>query len=216
MARHENFTLRAEQREILGSQVNALRRSGSVPVVVYGPKTRSQPLQVDARELSRVIQQAGGTRIIHLQVDGARSAHTVLAREVQRHPVRHDILHVDFLEVALDQPIRAMVPVVLGGKINQAELPGAYAQQLLNEVEVEALPADLVPQFTVDVSGLAGAHAAIYVRDLHADNVTILTAPDEMVVHVAIPVAEAEEVEEVEIEPSVEAEGEPSAAATED
>ncbi|MBZ0289687.1 MAG: 50S ribosomal protein L25, partial [Anaerolineae bacterium] len=99
----ENYVLEAQPRTVVGKKVGALRRSGMVPVIVYGPQTEPINLQIEYRPLQIALMKAGGTNLIDIRYDGG--SQVVLAREVQRDVLRGDIMHVDFFAVDLKAKI---------------------------------------------------------------------------------------------------------------
>ncbi|MDQ4078494.1 MAG: 50S ribosomal protein L25 [Chloroflexota bacterium] len=196
----EQITLFAQPREVTGKAVKRLRRQGLIPAVVYGgPVEGSLSLQVDERELGRVLGVAGASRIIDLQVDGA--SYPVLTREVQRHPTRLSILHVDFLAVRMDKLIQADIRVVLVGVSPVEENPEAVMAQVADRVTVEALPANLPTQLELDISGLSEVGQTLTAGDLPLpSDVRLVSDEDTLLVSVTTPMrapVEPEEVEEV-------------------
>src|SRR5512143_2843210 len=101
MAMSETYKLDATHREIVGKHVKQYRQAGQIPAVVYGPTFEPVKLFVNEAELRHVLAHAAGTHLIELSIDG--SPVTTLAREVQRHPIKGSILHVDFYHVAMDR-----------------------------------------------------------------------------------------------------------------
>lgn len=186
----------AEPRTVTGKKVKQLRREGYIPGVIYG---QSEPVhvQMEEIELRRALRTAGTTQLASIEVGGRE--YTVLAREIQQHVVRRDILHVDFMEVRLDVKITAEATVVSEG-MSPVEEEGLGSVTLpLHSVQIEALPDDLISELTVDVSQIQAIDDVIYVRDLpRPDNVEILTDPDTVVARFEI--MREEEEEEVEEE----------------
>lgn len=183
--------LSAQVRE--AGNPNHVRREGLVPAVVYGSKRSSQAVAVDGRELAQVLRR-GINSLIRLSV--AASEDTVMIKDIQRNPVRGNILHVDFLAVAMDELLKATVPLQITGD-EQVSEHGGIVQHQLREIEVECLPGDLPGYLTVDISELRiGQHIAA--GDLAIpETVTMLTGPSEVVITVVAPrVAEEEEEEE--------------------
>ncbi|HLS91438.1 MAG TPA: 50S ribosomal protein L25, partial [Limnochordia bacterium] len=129
-----------------------LRREGKVPAVVYGRKIGNINLAVDAGALNRLLAGGGATALVDLIIDGEQTQ-TALIREVQRQPDRDEVLHVDFHAVDMDQEVVVQVPVVLVGE-DQRESDGGIVTQLLRELEVTCLPADIPERIEADVSGL--------------------------------------------------------------
>jgi len=174
-----------------------LRREGLIPAVVYGRRRESQALAVDGRAFIQLLN-LGINTLIRLEIDGQEDA--VMIKDLQRHPVRGNITHVDFLAVALDEVLRTSVPVLVSGDDIVAQ-NGGILQHLLREVEVECLPTDVPSSVVVDVSHLrVGDH--VTVADLTFEtSVTLLTPADELIASVAAPrMAEVDEVEDEEDE----------------
>lgn len=194
----EAVTLDAKERKTIGKQVKALRRQGLLPAVMYGVGVEPLPLELDEKVASRVLANVGKSTLIDLKV--GKDTHTVLVREFQRDVIRRNILHVDFLVVAMDVVIGAVVPVVLVGESQAVEELGGIVVSGLNEIEVEALPSDLPEKVTVDIETLVSMNDVITAGDLVlGERVTLITDPDETIANVIAQMVE-EEVEEVEVE----------------
>ena len=190
----ESLSLQAEPRSVTGKKVKGLRRLGLTPIHVYGRGIEPAALQADATTLRKIVSQAGSN--IPVTVEGEGSSRFAFIREVQRHPLTEDILHVDFLQVPLTETIRSEVPVYLIGEAPAVRLMDGALNQALNSLQVESLPL-AVPQFVeVDVSSLEDFERSIYVSDISlGDNVTILNDPEELVARVNAPAAAVEEAE---------------------
>lgn len=188
--------LHAERRTLVGKKVKRLRRQGLVPGVVYGGSLNGAiPVQVDRRELVKTLQVAGTTSLIQLEVNGENTALATLVREVQRDAISHEILHVDFQAVRMDEPIRVDVPVHIVGEAPPVKRGEAIVTQLIETIDLEALPAQLPHEIVVDVSSLENIGDLLTVGDLPLPpGVKVYTDPDVPVV-VVQPLA-AEEVEE--------------------
>ncbi len=161
------------------------RFSGQVPAILYGRGIEPIPLLVDGREILRSLHtEAGANVLINLEVDGTR--YLTLAREIQRHPVRGDLLHVDFVNVSRDVKIHADIPVHLTGEAHGVK-EGGVLEHHLWELKIEALPTQLPPAIEVEVSGLGiGEH--LRVGDVAVPGgVEILTSPEEIIVSVVEP-----------------------------
>jgi large subunit ribosomal protein L25 len=202
----EQVELQAQKRHVFGKKVKRLRAQGLIPAIIYGRETEPIPIQVEERELIQTLQRAGANRIIAIKVDGGEP-HLTLAREIQRDFITHKVLHVDFQEVVMTRTIVTEVPIHLEGTPPPVERGEAILQQMLDSIEVEALPMDLIPGITIDVSGLEEIDDAILVGDLELpERIKVLNEPDEMIVRVAHLEREEEEVveevpeEEVEVE----------------
>ena len=151
----DNITISAEKRERVGKgSARAVRRAGQVPAVIYGDKKEPLGITIEAREITRIVHQAGiYGRLLDVKLDGA--THTVLTRDIQFHPVTDNVLHLDFLRVSGSAKVAVAVAVEF---INEEICPGLKVGGMLNVVryEVELLcPATSIPEkITVDLSGL--------------------------------------------------------------
>jgi large subunit ribosomal protein L25 len=198
----DRLTIDAESRTITGKNVKRLRWDGIIPAVIYGigePAT----IQLDNRILRRVLRKAGSTNLIDISLAG--ETRTVLAREIQQHLTRGDLIHVDFLEVDVKVKITAEASLVL---VNQsAPMAEGLGSDVLStqSVEIEALPDDLVAEIEVDTSLITSTGKVVTVRDLPIPKgVTILTDDDTVVARFVYTRLEtAEEEEEEEFDPTV-------------
>jgi large subunit ribosomal protein L25 len=198
--------LNAEERTLRGSHLKALRREGILPAVVYGAGIESTAIELDQHEASKILATVGGSTLVTLNI--GKEKHRVLVREIQRDVIRLDILHVDFLKVAMDVKIRTMVPVELVGEAPVVYELGGLLVTGLSEIEVEALPSDLPERVTVDIGSLVSMDDSITVADLvFGEGVEVLTSPDELIASAVYQVEE--EIEEEEVEEIFEEEGEP-------
>lgn len=197
----EAMKLSAKKRTRIGKRVKALRQEGVLPGVMYGAGIEAVPIEMDWVEASRLLDRASRSTLIELSVDGDQ--HTVLVRDFQRDVIRRDYQHVDFLNVAMDVRIRAEVPIELVGSAPALKEAGVVLVTGVSEVEVEALPADLMDRITVDLESLVEIDDSITVADLYlGENVEVITDADELVARV---IYQAEEViEEPELEEELE------------
>ncbi len=190
----DRLAIDAAPRTVVGKKVKQLRREGLIPAVIYGindPIT----IQMDNILLRRVLRRAGTTNLINISVDG--DTRTVLARDIQQHLTRGDLIHVDFQEVDLKVKITAEASLVLVGRSQMMEDALGSDVLSLNSVEIEALPDDLIAEIEVDVSQMKSADEPIYVSDLVVpDGVTILTDPETAVARFEYARLEEEEEEE--------------------
>ena len=200
----EALELKAELREDKGkSYARKIRREGFLPCVLYGSDTETLPLAVKTKDLDKVIKRGGDNVLIKVKVDGKE--YNTLLREVQRHPVKDELLHADLYSISLREKLTTTVELQVVGDAPGAE-EGGVLQQALREVEIECLPANIPDYIEVDVSNLHFGES-MNAGDLDpSEGVEILTDPEETVVSV---VAVREEVEEpVEVEEEELEEGE--------
>ncbi len=183
--------IEANPRTVIGKQVKALRRSGQLPAILYGVGSAPQTLQLPAHETELILQKVSGSTLIDLKI--GKKTHKVLVREVQREVISRKPIHVDFLEVAMDVTIRAVVPIELVGEAPAVRELGGVLVSGLNDIEVEALPSNLPDRISVDLSGLETFDDSITVGDLVVEEgVTILTEPEEAIANVVYQMEEEE------------------------
>ena len=191
--------IKLDPRTVTGKKVKRLRREGYVPVHMYGAGADASIHQIEAKVLLRVLPQVGTNVPLTVEVEGQKGDTVCFVREVQRHPVSEDVLHVDFLRVDVSQTIQSEVPVLLIGTAPAVPNMGGTLLQPLQAILVESLPLDVPESFSVDVTALDDFEKAVYVRDVTiVTGVTLLTDPDELIARVSAPRIEIEEVEEEE------------------
>lgn len=212
---NESATLTARTRTTSGKgAARQLRRSGQLPAVVYGRREEAESLALDTHELSRLLSRIhAATTVIDLEVDGGEPR-PVLIREIQRHPYRPQLLHVDFFEIRADVKIRVAVPLHLLETPAGVEV-GGILQQLRHEIEVECLPNEIPAEFTIDVSALEIGDS-LQVSAVDTGEVDVLDDEAVTICTVVPPaVEEVEEEEEEEVEELEEGEAEADAEAPE-
>lgn len=163
-----NARLTATPRTEAGKGVaRALRREGRVPAVVYGRNRSAQPLSVSTRELERLLGRiVAASTVIELELDGGGVSRTLI-REIQRHPFKRTILHVDFQELVAGERVTVKVPIVLQGIPQGVRLGGGMLDQVLYEVEVECDPASIPSHVELAVDDLQVAQV------LHVGNLDL-------------------------------------------
>lgn len=160
----KKHSLKATKRDDLGRKVKKLRLLGQIPATVYGKNIKSVSITVPADTFAKTYGQAGETGLIELSVDG--SLRPVLVHHVQKDPVTWAILHIEFHQVDLKEKVHADVPLELTGESPAVTEKRGVLLTILDEVEVEALPTDLVDKIEVDVSGLAEVNQEVKIGDL--------------------------------------------------
>jgi large subunit ribosomal protein L25 len=192
------YKLAAENRSDAGKgAARRLRASGRVPAVLYGHGTKPRHLSVDARQFGQALRTDAGVNVL-IELEVGRDRHLALAKEIQRHPVRGQFLHVDFIQVRRGEKVHVQVPVHLVGEAPGVR-EGGIADQDLYQVNVEAEVTAVPEAVDADVSGL-GIGDVLRVADLKAPGgAVILDDPEASVVSVVAPTVEPEpEVEEEE------------------
>ncbi len=197
------ITLHADTGRPTGSRASGrLRAEGKVPGTVYGLQKDPASVSVVWRDLRHVLTgEAGLNALIDLEISG--STELVIVKEMQRHPVRRDVLHVDFLRVSRDQEITVEVPVVLHGEATEVLSHDGQVDQALYHLAISAKPADIPNEIGIDISGLKIGDA-IRVGDVELPpGVTTEADPEDAIVSASVSqeadlgeVPEAEEAEE--------------------
>ncbi|MFI5183131.1 MAG: 50S ribosomal protein L25 [Vicinamibacteria bacterium] len=180
----------AQGRAESGKNVNRrLRAQGLIPGVLYGAAKKSIAVAVSPKEITTILRSASGENtLFDLEIEGKRRK--VILKEFQLEPVKGQLLHADFYEVALDRLLAVKVHVEIQGTPVGVKVQGGILDFVTRELEVECLPTDIPDKIVVDVSALElGKH--VRVSDLTAPpKVKLLTAPEVVVVHVVAPRAE--------------------------
>ncbi|MEO7456375.1 MAG: 50S ribosomal protein L25 [Gemmatimonadaceae bacterium] len=158
-------SLSAESRSDTGKGVaRKLRAAGRVPGVIYGHAREAQGLSVVARDLDKLLSGIStSSTVVELSLAGGKT--NTLIREVQRHPFKKHILHIDFQELVAGEKVTVSVPLVFVGTPEGVRLSGALLEQIVHSIEILADPASIPNHVDVDVSHLAMGHS-LHVRDL--------------------------------------------------
>jgi large subunit ribosomal protein L25 len=202
----EQIELAAQPRSITGKKVKRLRSEGLMPLVVYGRETEPVNIQATAYEVARAFAESRG-QLIELHIEGESEPRMVLARDIQRDVLSGAFLHADLYQVDIREKVQVEVRLSFVGEPALVDTGEAVLSVVLNSVEVECLPTDILQSVEVDVSTLVTMDDAIYVRDLAVpDTIELLTDGDEMIARLQYVMEEEEEEEEEEFElaPSVE------------
>ena len=203
----EQVSLRAETGRTLGSRPSRrLRREGAVPAVVYGRGLEPVSVAVNRRDLYGALHtEAGLNALINLEV--GKDAFLTVAREIQRDPVRGEIVHLDFLQISLDETIQAEVGIeYLGEPAGVVE--GGIVETVRTSVMIEALPTAIPSSIALDISGLSIGDSASVVDLPELEGVSYVDDPESTLVTVTVPAAVEAEEEALEGEEGEEIEGE--------
>src|SRR6478735_8991398 len=186
-------SLSAETRTESGKGVaRKLRAAGRVPGVIYGHAREAQSLSLVARDLEKLLSQiAVSSTVVELSLAGATTR--TLIREIQRHPFKKNILHVDFQEMVAGEKVTVKVPLVFVGVPEGVRLSGALLEQILHSIEVLVDPASIPNHIDVDVTNLAMGHS-LHVRELVLpEGLEVLTDEDTTICAVIAPRAVVDE-----------------------
>ena len=209
-------TVKLDPRTITGKKVKQLRRQGVIPVHLYGADIQPSNLQIDGRALNRLLPQVGTNIPVSIEVEDQEMENICFVREVQRHPVTDEVIHVDFLRVDVTRTVSAEVPLALTGVSPAVTQMAGTLLQNIQSLSIEALPMDMPAEVPVDISVLIDFDTTLLVGDIEVPgNVTVLNDPEETLVRVAPPRLEVETFDDEELEEGAE-EGEEGAEETED
>ena len=160
-----------------------VRRDGRIPAVVYGAGKSAIPVAVDPRHVSRILHSATGhNSVFDLAVDGEKTKAMIV--DWQYEPIKGSLLHIDLKRIAMDQKLRVNVPIELVGEPAGVKQQGGLLEQIIREVEIECLPADIPNQIELNVAELVFG-VVLRVSDLpKSDKVRFVTDSDQPVAHI--------------------------------
>lgn len=187
-------TLSATRRTGTGKgNARSLRREGQIPGVIYGHARKSQPLTIAERDLDKLLSRiSADNTVVELSIDGGTSR--ALIREIQRHPFKRMILHIDFQELVAGERMTVRVPVRLVGIPVGVRLSGGVVDHTLRELTISVDPAHMPNQIDIDITDL-DVGGSIHVSDVKVpEGVIVLDDPGAAVVVVATPRAAVEAV----------------------
>jgi len=158
-------SLAAKTRDTIGTgNARKLRQNGEVPAVIYGHSRNAQSLSLNARELEKLLTQIAGTStVVELSLDG-KTARTLI-REVQRHPFKKQIIHVDFQELVAGEKVTLRVPLRFHGTPIGVRENGGILEETMHQISLRVDPASIPDHIDVDVTAIAIGHS-IHIRDL--------------------------------------------------
>jgi large subunit ribosomal protein L25 len=195
----ENPKITAALRTVTGRAVKRLRHAGLTPATIYGHKFEPISIELSTLELNKMFAHAGESSLVEIVI--GENNYPVIFKNPQFHPISSDLIHIDCYKVNLKEKITTTVPVELIGE-SLAVKNGNTLMQILDEIEIEALPSDLPEKIIIDITPLVEIDDKVTVAELNIDRnlVEVKNAPEQVVV-----IIEAQRVEE---EPVVVAEEE--------
>ena len=176
-----------------------LRKHGFIPAVLYGAGLESLTIAVDPKQMKRILaSEAGHNTIFDLSAGGDSGKAMIV--DWQADPIKGTLLHVDLKRIAMDQLLRVSVPVLLRGEAPGVKVQGGILEQMLREVEIECLPADIPSHIDGDVSHLVFGQTLRVSELAHSDRMKFLTDENQAIAHVTAvkEVVEAAPVEGAE------------------
>ncbi|MFH1461141.1 MAG: 50S ribosomal protein L25 [Patescibacteria group bacterium] len=189
--------LSAKLRSERGRQNKQVREQGFIPAILYGPKVKNLALMVKTIDFNRIYQEAGESTLIRLEIEGEgekdKKERAVLIHEVVRDPISDQFNHIDFNQVKMDEAISVEIPLVFIGQSEAVKSSGGILVKNIQEVEIEALPLDLIHEIEVDISALKTFEDTIRIKNLKVpEKVKLAAEPEEVVALVEPPRTEAE------------------------
>ncbi len=170
-----------------GIKSKDLRLQNLLPAEFYGKGVKNVSLQLAYGVFRRLFKTAGKNTVIELNVDG-KAKHNVLVHDIQRDPISDKLIHVDFINVRMDQVIHAKIPLKFVGLAPAVKEFGGILTYNLDEIGVKCLPKDLIHSIEVSVDSIVDLHSYVRVKDLIVpEGITVVNPPDEVVVTAVLP-----------------------------
>ena len=208
----DQLAIDISHRTTVGKKVKKLRKDGKIPIRLFGGGIDPMPMQADANLLRKILSQAGFNSPIFVNFDSSKEENVCFIREVQRHPITEELLHIDLLKVDMSKKITVEVPVRLLGVPDAVKNLGGILLQSTSTIPVSALPLSIPDSISVDVTILIDFDKSIRIKDIEfEDGVDPERDPETLIARVVPP--RIEEEEEIESE---EDEMDPDAESTED
>jgi len=187
-----SIELKAENREQFGRELKDLRAKGFIPAELYGHGLANAHVAIAKKEFIKVFKKAGESTMIDLLVAGKK--HPVMIHDVTVHPVTDEIMSIDFYQVRLDEVIQIKVPVVYIGEAPAVKEKQGVLVKAMNEIKVEALPADIPRTIEIDLTVLTDIGVDLHISDLKLPkNIKVLEDPAFVIATVTARMTEEEE-----------------------
>lgn len=185
MISQEVVAANAREGKFNKNAARRVRAKGKIPAVVYGASEPAVAIEVDPKQIQRILHSdAGHNSIFDLEIDGSTAKTKAMIVDWQYEPLKGSLLHIDLKRIALDKPIRVEVPIQLIGTAVGVKTQGGILDQVLREIEIECLPGDIPSHIDVDITELAFG-TVLRVADLpHSDKLKFLTDEDATVAHI--------------------------------
>ena len=196
------ITIKCEKRDQFGKNASRrLRREQKIPAVLYGSKIDSVPLTLDKKDIFSIMKSESGENTLFSLQYGSVTANAMI-KMLQKDPVSDELIHVDLIQIAMDEEIRVSVPFELVGSAVGVKSEGGFIDFITREVEIECLPNNIPDEIPVDISELH-LNQSLKIEDLPSlEGILYVTDSDQVIVQIQAPTTE-EEVEEEEEEEGV-------------
>jgi large subunit ribosomal protein L25 len=204
-----SLKIKGEKREVFGKNASRrLRRSGMVPVILYGAKEVNVPLTIKKTEFFQILKTETGENTV-FEVSFNSETKNAMIKELQRHPVTDEVIHADLIQIAMDKAVRVSVPVVTVGDSIGVKTEGGFVDYINREIEIECLPKDIPEHIEIDISNLHLRQSFKVGEVVVPGEVKLVSDPEDILIHIEVPAKEEEiEIEEEE-EEVIGEEGEP-------
>ncbi|MFA4941795.1 MAG: 50S ribosomal protein L25 [Patescibacteria group bacterium] len=200
----KEIKLKAQTKKKGEEKPEKLRKENFIPVILYGPDSENQELKIKKIDFEKIFELAGESSLVDLSIDDKDSV-KILIKEVQKNPIKDDILHADFYKVDMKKEITTEIPLHFVGESPAVKELGAILVKDIDGVEVECLPGDLVNHIDVDLSVLKNLHDSIKMEDLKIPTgMKLVNETNDVVAIVIEPRVEVEEPAPVEGEAAAE------------
>ncbi|MBT3666251.1 MAG: 50S ribosomal protein L25 [Opitutae bacterium] len=182
MSELSDLTIKVAPRDQTGRQAcNKLRASGRIPAVLYG-KEINKSVSLEDRSMRILLRKASGTSSLLRLLGEKGEDELVLIKDMQMHPIKNSIMHIDFVQVNRGEDLQTKIPLTLSGEAEGVKTEGGILEVLANEVEIRCRPSNLPSQIEIDISNLALGEN-LQIKDLpKLDGVEYVTEPDGMLV----------------------------------
>lgn len=197
------LTISAKIRKDLGRKVKALREKDILPAILYGPKIKTVPLEMDYKTFEKVYKEAGESSLVKLEIqldskksDSKKKDYLVLIHEIVKDPLSGKLIHIDFYQPDLEKEVEIEVPIIFEGEsLAVKDLEGTLVKNII-EIEVKALPQDLPREIKTNIESLKTFGDVILIKDLKVPpGVKFQRDPEEVVASVSAPEKVEEELE---------------------
>lgn len=189
------LTLKADERQgTTKSEIKQLRAKGKIPGVVYGKKTGNLVIAIDQKELLALLRK-NPHAIIEMELPNGGGKQPVMMNELQRDKVNRELLHVDFHQISMDEPVKTVVALDFVGEAEGAK-EGGIVQVQLHELEIRCLPQHIPDTIPVDISGLGLGDNLLVNQIAVPEEIEVKSDPNELIVTVLAPQKETEAVED--------------------
>lgn len=183
------FPAHIRDRKVLPAK---LRSADLIPAEYYGKGVENISLQLSYQDFRRLFRKSGYNTVIVLDIEG-KEKKNVLVHRVQMDPVKDSFMHVEFINVRMDQEVTTTVPVRLEGQAPAVKEFGGVLIQVLDEIEITCLPADLIHEVVLPLDSLVDFNAALHISDIRlSDKIRINHEPEQMIASVSAPAEEEE------------------------